>query len=473
MRVSRRETRSRTRPRKGTGGAGTKRRRRSAGADIGKKQLAALAGGLDDDPKYRLLHNAVAQVSMSKLASQRDVIIDADHTFSIMLDSWPVTAQKQTGRCWMFAGLNLLRPSAAKKLKLANFEFSQSYVMFWDKLEKANYFLEAMIELADRPADDRTVAFLLRAPVSDGGQWDMFVHLVRKYGLVPKSIMPEPESSSASREMNRGLVARLRLGAKELRDLAAASASASELRARKAEIIEAVYRMLAIHLGQPPTTFDWQWRDKNRKVHRQPNMTPQKFAARYVTKALDDYVCLVHDPRPENPLGKTYTVEYLGNVWGEGTVKYLNVDIALMRKLSVRSLKAGEPVWFGCDCSKQMDRGRGLWDVNLRDYEAIYDTTLDMPKADRLQYGATAMNHAMVFTGVDLVGGKPRRWRVENSWGEDAGRRGYFLMSDAWFTEHMFELAVHRSYLPPKLQKALDTRPRVLPAWDPMGSLAR
>jgi bleomycin hydrolase len=447
--------------------------RSAAGADaLGAPQIERMAADLDATPTYRILHNAVAEVPVSKIASRRDVVIEADHTFSVTLDSWPVTAQKNTGRCWMFAGLNILRPAAARKLKLSHFEFSQNYLMFWDKLEKANYFLEAMIDTADRPLGERTVGFLLRSPVNDGGQWDMFVNIVHKYGLVPKAIMPETESSSNSREMNRGLAAKLRQGAKQLRELAAKGAARAELDPAKQEILGAIYRILAIHLGTPPTRFDWQWRGKDKKVRRDTDMTPRKFAKKYASVDLDDYVCLVHDPREAHPYGRTYTVEYLGNVRGAGAVTYLNVEIDLMRKITLRTLREGEPVWFGCDCSQQMDRERGLWDANLRDYEAIYATDFELSKADRLLYGATAMNHAMVFTGVDLVKNQPRRWRVENSWGEEAGHKGYFLMNDSWFTEHMFEVAARKSYLPAKLQEALEQPPTVLPAWDPMGSLA-
>jgi bleomycin hydrolase len=377
----------------------------------------------------------------------------------------------------MFAGLNLLRAGAMKKLNLKEFEFSQNYTFFWDKLERANYFLERIIETADRPVDDRHVAWLLSRPIDDGGQWNMFVNIVKKHGLVPKTAMPETESSSSSGKMNGMLVHRLRAGAKVLRDTAAVGGGLKALREAKDEILEAINRILNIHLGTPPAEFDWQWTDKDKKFHRKGQMTPLQFADKYITVPIDDYVCLVHDPRPTSPTGKTFTVDSLGNVDDGGIVKYLNIDIPLMKKITMQTIQDGEPVWMGCDCGKMMQRALGLWDANLFDYESVYDTTFELDKAGRLQYNQTQMTHAMLFTGVDVVkrGKKetPRRWKVENSWGEENGRNGFYLMNDNWFDEYMFEIAARKDRLPGRLQKALDLKPIVLPPWDPMGALAR
>jgi bleomycin hydrolase len=203
-------------------------------------------------------------------------------------------------------------------------------------------------------------------------------------------------------------------------------------------------------------------------------MTPQQFARQYLTLPIDDYVCLVHDPRRTSPFNRTFTVQHLGNVVGGGIVLYLNVDIGLMKELAMRSIVRGEPVWMGCDVGKMMRRDLGLWDKNLFDYEAVYDTAFRLDKANRLVYHQTAMTHAMLFTGVDVVNRRPRRWRVENSWGEEkTGRKGFFVMNDSWFDEYMFEIATRKSALPKPLQQALKLPPIILPPWDPMGSLAR
>jgi bleomycin hydrolase len=434
--------------------------------------LGAMEADFDSKPAYRVMQNAVTQVSVQSLANRREVVTGAMPSLSVVLDDWPITDQKQSGRCWLFAGLNLLRAGAMKKMRLKEFEFSQNFLLFWDKLEKANYFLEAIIDTAASPIGDRTVDFLLQSPVADGGQWNMFVNLVRKYGLAPKSAMPESESSSNTRAMNDRLCSKLRQGAKALREMHAGGAGLPELRRQKREIMTAIHRILCIHLGTPPSRFDWQWKDSKKKFHRDLGLSPQQFASKYVTLPMDDYVTLVNDPRPTSPYGRVFTVGYLGNVVGGRPVRYLNVHIDVMKHIAMRTLQGGEPVWFGCDVIQQMDRDLGLWHANLRDYEAIYDTTFALDKASRLLYGHTCMTHAMLFTGVDVVAGKSRWWRVENSWGEKIGQKGFCLMSDSWFGEHMFEIAARRSFLPPALQRALTLPPIVLPPWDPMGSLA-
>ena len=436
------------------------------------EHLEVMQKAFDSKPHHRQMQNAVTVTTVDKLTLNRAVVTGIDDSFSCKLDDWAVTNQKKSGRCWIFAGTNLLRVGAMKKMNLKEFEFSQSYVFFWDKIERANYFLESIIDTAGRPDGDRTVDFLLANVLGDGGQWNMFAGLVKKYGLVPKAAMPESESSSNSRSMNRALKAKLREGAKRLRDLHGQGATTKELRAAKHEILTVIYRILCIHMGTPPKRFDWQWRDKDNEFHRDGEMTPQKFAEKYITLDLDEYVCLVHDPRPSSPIGRTFTVAYLGNIVGAEPVKYLNVDIDTMKKIAMRTLLDGEPVWFGCDCGPQMARDIGLWDARLFDYEGVYDTQFTLDKAARLIYHQSRMNHAMLFTGVDVVDGQPRRWRVENSWSDENGKKGFFIMDDSWFDEFMFEIAAKKSYLPQELQKALELKPIILPPWDPMGSLA-
>lgn len=424
-------------------------------------------------PTARLSQNAVTQTTLDDIALNRAAVTSMDHTFSHLLDDWAVTNQKKSGRCWMFAGLNLFRVGAMKKMNVKEFEFSQNYTLFWDKFERANHFLEAIIETSDREVDNRVVAFLLDYPLEDGGQWNMFVNVVRKHGVVPKSAMPETESSSNTRRMNSMLLARLREGAKELRDQRDAGAPMEAVRTLKQTILSDVFRMLCIHLGTPPEQFDWQWNDKDREFHRDGVMTPQQFAAKYITHPIDDYVCIVHDPRETSPFNRTFTVQHLGNVVGGHIVKYLNVDMHVMKDIAMRTIVDGEPVWFGCDVGKMMRRDMGLWDRSMFEYGRVYDTHFNLDKAGRLSYHETLMTHAMLFTGVDVVDGRPRRWRVENSWGEeDNGQKGFFVMNDSWFDEYMFEIAARTSTLPPELQQALELEPIVLPAWDPMGALA-
>jgi bleomycin hydrolase len=424
------------------------------------------------NPVYRLAQNAVTRVSVDDVAINREIVNSIDHSLSTHLDDWKVTNQERSGRCWLFAGLNLLRVGVMRKTGLKDFEFSQNHAMFWDKIERANYFLEAIIETADRDVDDRTVAFLLESVAGDGGQWNMFAAIVAKHGLVPKGYMPETQSSGNTARMNSVLRYLLRQGAKTVR-AAAATAGHEAARAEKAEILRTVYRVLCIHLGTPPERFDWQWTDKDKQFHRDGVLTPQEFAAKYVDLPLDDYVCLVNDPRPSSPMGRTFTVDYLGNTIGGPPVTYLNVAIPVIKDIATRTLQGGEPVWFGCDVGKMMSNDYGVWDASLYDLPAVYDTAFALDKADRLIYHETQMTHAMLFTGVDVLDGVTRRWRVENSWGSDRGKDGFYTMNDSWFDQYVFEIAARRVALPEELQQALATPPIVLPAWDPMGALAR
>ena len=430
--------------------------------------LEQFRSDFEQDPSAKTAQNAVTQTTIDDVAMVRDIVQSTDFTFSTHLDDWKVTNQKKSGRCWLFAALNLLRVPVIEKLNVKDFEFSQNWAMFWDKFERANWFLQHIIDTADRDVDDRTVAFLLRDPIGDGGQWNMFVNLVNKHGLVPKSAMPETESSSSTMKMNMILKWKLRDGAEQLR------AAGDDTEQVREEILSGIWRILCIHLGTPPTTFLWQWQDKDKKFHRTGEMTPLEFANEYITTDLDEYVCLVNDPRSSSPLMRTFTVECLGNVVGGDLVKYLNVDTETMKSLTQKTLEDNKPVWMGCDVGKMFRRDVGVWDAKLFDFESVYGTSLGLDKAERLNYHQTQMTHAMLFTGVDVVDGTPRKWRVENSWGdEEVGIKGFQVMNDSWFEEYMFEVAIEKKYLSPELISALDEEPIVLAPWDPMGSLAR
>ena len=433
--------------------------------------LERLRKDFSANPTYRLAQNAVTRVTVDDVAINREIVNSIDHSLSTTLDDWKVTNQEKSGRCWLFAGLNLLRVGVMRETGLKDFEFSQNYAMFWDKLERANYFLEAMIETADRDLDDRTVGFLLETVAGDGGQWNMFAALVAKHGLVPKGYMPETQSSSNTGRMNSILRYQLRQGAMAVR--AARLEGLEAARAAKAEVMQIVHRVLCIHLGTPPERFDWQWTDKDKKFHRDGVLTPQEFAAKYVDLPVSDYVCLVNDPRPSSPIGRTFTVEYLGNVIGGPPVTYLNVDVQVIKDVAAATIAGGEPVWFGCDVGQMMSNDYAFWDAELYDLPSVYDAPFGLDKAARLAYHESAMTHAMLFTGVDVLDGAARRWRVENSWGADRGKDGFYTMNDSWFGQYVFEIAARKSALPAELQAALDAEPIVLPAWDPMGALAR
>lgn len=446
----------------------------STSGEISDADLATFQREFESDPRYRQSMNAVCTTTVTAVALDRRRAAQIDLSFSHHLPENPATSQKGSGRCWMFAALNTFRSKAQLSMNLPEgFELSQNYTMFWDKLEKSNYFLESILATLDEPVGSRLVDWLMMAPIGDGGQWDMFVNLTNKYGVVPKSVMPETESSSSTAQMNFQVTGKLRDYACLLRRAASEGTSLEGLKDMKKGYMAEVYRMLCIHLGEPPSAFDWQWRDKEKQFHRAGRMTPQEFYAKYVGFDLNDMVCLIHDPRPGHDFNHVFTVKFLGNVVGGRPTEYLNTDMDTIKQAAIKQIQAGDSVWFGCDVGKYLDRDLGVMDVDLFDYQLVYGTSHVMSKAERLQYGHSLMTHAMVFTGVDLDDdGKPRKWRVENSWSDKPGDKGFFQMSDRWFDEFMYEVVVHKNHVPGDVLKALDTAPRELDPWDPMGSLA-
>ncbi|MEJ4112659.1 aminopeptidase C [Corynebacterium kroppenstedtii] len=458
--------------------------------------VASLSNAIITDPTARIAINAVTTTDVDNVALNRQRVTALDHSVSHKTDTWAVANQKKSGRCWIFSGLNSLRGRIMATTGTTDFELSQNYVAFYDKLEKANYFLTAMRELAHRPIEDRTIQHLLHSPIDDGGQWNMFVALINKYGVVPHYAMPETQSSSNTRHMNRDLASALRAGATRLRDAIANSNGTTDcdtVNTIHNNTLTGIYRILTIHLGVPPEKFVWQYRTKDNEFVRKGTLTPQDFATTYLPDDLGDYVCVVNDPRQTSPYGDTFTVEYLGNVVGAKPVTYLNAPIEVLKKATIEALVDGHPVWFGCDTLAQSNRDHGYWSLDLYDYEGIYGVDLSLSKEDRLLSGDSMMTHAMVFTGVDLVDKDnpdfdptamtssdklpntvhARRWRVENSWGADKADKGFWTMDDSWFSENVYEIAVPLSRLPKEYRDAINKEPHVLPAWDPMGSLAR
>ena len=428
------------------------------------------------DSHVKVVRNAMIRTDLSDLIMNWDHYRSINHSFSNVVEGeMPVTNQKSSGRCWGFAGLNLFRFYIGRKHNLKNFEFSQSYFMFWDKLEKANYFLECIIDSAAEDWNSRMVMHLLSNPIEDGGQWDMWVSLIDKYGVIPQSEMSESFSSSQSSTMNRMIARKLRENAKDLRQNISKGVSGDDLETIKTDMLEQIYKMLTMHIGIPPTSFNWQTYDKKKNFISFENLTPKSFFDDHVGLNLDEYVCLINCPMEDKEYRKVYTVEALGNVVEGNSVRYLNVTSEEMKAASVSSIKDDHPVWFGCDVGKHFDRKLGVMDMDLFDFNSFYQSSFSMNKADRLQYGESQMTHAMLFTGVDLdANDKPIKWRVENSWGNKVGDKGYHIMSDQWFDEYNYEVVVHKDYLSDDLYNLYKNEEAIpLKPWDPMGSLAK
>ena len=418
--------------------------------------------------------NAGSYNPLNKVVVDINRLKDEPFNFNNDIKNGEITNQKASGRCWMFASMNVMRNIVMNKLNLENFEFSQSYTLFCDKLERANYYLEAMIEKAKDPIDDRELQYLMGEVLGDGGQWDMFVNLVKKYGLVPKYAYPESTSSSNTRELNKYLVKVLHKYTVDLRQAVSQGNSKKEVSAIKEEALQGVYNVLTSTLGRLPETFDFIAYDKDNKLIEDKNLNPQKFFEKYVEMEIDDYVSLINAPTEDKPFGKTYTIKYLGNVIEGKEVKHLNLTIEDLKAAVLAQLKDGMPVWFGCDVGKDSfsEDGRAMLDTKVSNYDELFGLDLQMTKADALDYYQSQMTHAMTFTGVEVKDGKSLRFKVENSWGDKFGYKGHYTMTDEWFDKYVYQAVVNKKYLSKDMQKAYDKDPVVLKPWDPMGSLA-
>jgi len=423
------------------------------------------------DEKNTIIRHALVKNSLLTVASSQDEIKEMDFNFDINIKTLPAANQKASGRCWLFAATNVCREVIAKKLNLASFELSQSYLAFYDRLEKSNYLLEAVIELIDKEYDDRTLAFLLQNGVGDGGQWDMFVSLVNKYGLCPKNVYPETNTSSATRETAQLINFTIRKFASDAKALYQTK-GLEAVRKEKEEVLNKIYFLLVNAYGLPPEKFDFEYTDKDGNYHLEKGFDALSFKEKYLGDSLNDYVSLINAPTKDKAFGKTYTVQYLGNVVGGKQVTHLNVTMDRMKELILKQLRDDRIVWFGSDVGFYGDREEGVWDDTRFDLNTPFGLDLKMNKGESLDYHASQMNHAMCITGVSFKEGIPSKWKIENSWGKDRAKDGYYIMSKSWFDQFVYQAVVDKKYLNEEELKALQGEPVVLKPWDPMGSLA-
>lgn len=446
-------------------------------ASVTADDLAAAREEFFSERANVVAKNAVSSVGIRAAARVPEGVARNALTFDVEVTQGERCNQERSGRCWMFASLNTMRYRIIKKYNLKTFELSQAYPLFWDKLEKSNWFFENVLDTLDEPLDGRLVSYLLADPIGDGGQWDMFKSLVKKYGVVPKEAMPETACSRNTREMDSYLTRYLRGAAKRLRESHAAGVAADDLAAMKKEMMGDVYHLLVTCLGEPPASFGVRLRDKDGRLALSGTFTPAAFFDEAVGMDVDDYVSLISAPTADKPFGHTYTVSRLGNVVEDGGVRYLNLPVQRLKECAVAQLREDLPVWFGCDVGQSYLREEGIMDTAALDVDGLFGFPVEgcMDRAERLDYGESLMTHAMVLEGVNLdEAGRPTLWKVENSWGADHGRDGFDTLSDAWFDEYVYQVVVDKRHLTDEERVAYETEePRVLAPWDPMGSLAR
>ena len=439
--------------------------------EIDQKELKDFKTNYEKDTKNKVVKNALTKNPISEIVydakNEKDVIND----FSIEVKTLPVCNQKQSGRCWSFAACNFLREKIAHELNVTNFELSQNYIAFFDKLEKANYLLASIVDLIASEPDERVLMHVLVNGVGDGGQWDMFVNLVKKYGVVPKNVMNETYQSSGTRESDiliNSLARQFAAKAKKLHK----NGETDKILLLKKETMQLIYNLLVNCFGEPPVNFDFEYTDKEGKYHIEEGYTPKTFFDKYV-KNLDDYISIVNAPTESKPFYNTYTIDYLNNVIEGKRIVHLNLPMERFKELIISQLKDNEIVWFGSDVSNYRDRNTGLWDDLSFDYKSAFSFEIKFDKAEMLDFHESAMNHAMCLTGVNIKNRKINRWKVENSWGKEAGNQGYFIMSDSRFDSYVYQAVINKKYLNEKELKVLEGEPIVLAPWDPLGTLAK
>ncbi len=438
-----------------------------SGEKITPDVLKSIKVNYKNEPAIKALTNAVSSNSIKKLALNREHVGEVDHLYKYRVNVSGITHQKKSGRCWMFTSLNMLRPKAMDKFNIKEFEFSTNYLYFWDILEKSNLFLEGVIESAGEKHESRLVTLLFKSPVSDGGVWNSFVNLAEKYGAVPKTAMPETASSENTGMMIKLLKRKLREQGLELRDMIAKGKKTDAVRKRKVEMLGVVYKMLAINLGEPPTEFEWRFKDKNGKISDLKKYTPQSFLKEVTSVNFDDYVMLMDDPT--RPYYKLYEIEKDRNVMEGRNWKYINLPANEFKDFARNSIKANEAMYFSCDVGKQLNSKEGLLSLDNYNYGEVLGVKFGMDKKQRVMSRESGSSHGMALVAVDEdKNGKITKWLLENSWGKGSGHNGYLTMTDRWFDEFMFRVVILKKFISPKVLEILKQKPTMLPPWDPM-----
>lgn len=439
--------------------------------ELSINRLNALEDEYKRDKVSNISRRALNKTKISDLVRVGERSNYLQNDFSINIKTMEVTNQKKSGRCWIFAGLNVLREEIASKYNVEKFELSQNYIAFYDKLEKCNYFLENIVDLLDRDIYDRLFSFIVNRGVEDGGQWDMFANIVRKYGVVPKSAYEETYQSENTNEIDNILNRYLRRVTSKMRK-EYNNGDKDHINTIKEKAMNNIYKLLCSCFGVPPKKVSFEFTDKDDNYHIYKDLTPIEFLNDFVGVNIDDYVSIINSPTKDKPYMKTYTVKYLGNLVEGNSVKYINLGINRIKQLAISQLSEGKTVWFGSDCMKYGDREDGIWDDLSFEYNDLLQIELDMSKEEMLDMGEAAMNHAMVLTGVNLDNDKSTKWKIENSWGDEKAKKGFHIATDTWFDKYVFQVVVNKKYLNDEELKVLETEPVELDPWDPMGSLA-
>ena len=435
---------------------------------ITENELKEIQSSFILDTQTQALQNIITnEANLRKLSLNRNLQGKTDHYFKYRVDVKGITDQKQSGRCWMFTSMNVLRPSVMKKFNISDFDFSHNYCYFWDMFEKSNLFLENAIATANKSMLERDVEFYFKNPVGDGGVWNLFYNIAEKYGVVPQDVMPETAHSNSTSQMQSVLNECLRTGGYKLRDMVTAKKSKKEISEAKKTVLKDVYRILSLCLGTPPQKFEWRYKTTDGNIMTL-STTPKEFYKMIIPQDYnpDTYVMIMNDPTRE--YYKVYEISnYRNTIEGINWI-YLNLPNEDIKKAAIESIKGNEAMYASCDVA-MYNSSEGICHPEMFDYSTLFGINLDMDKKARILTRESGSAHAMTLMAVDTDdNGKPLKWQFENSWGPSAGHNGYMTFTDKWFDEYMFRLVINKKYLDSKAIEATKQKPVVLPAWDYM-----
>lgn len=432
---------------------------------INREMLTKFQNEYLNNKIFTVGRNALTQNSISNLVYVKEQEKNTQKNFTIDLDNLPVLNQGESRRCWIYSGLEILRKHMIEQYNIEDFIFSSNYISFYDKLEKANFFIETMIELIDRDIDDREIEFMLRKGIRDGGYWQNFVNLINKYGIVPEYVFPDTYSSSNTKELNELLSKYLRKFTIEIRK------NKNNINEIKEKTLQDVYNILCNCQGVPPNRFDFEFKDKNNKYKIIKNITPLEFFNTYIKIDLEQYHDIINYPSPNKPFNKTYTVKHLYNVLGYKENLFLNLNYTRLEEMIIQQLKNGDIVYFSCDNGKYMNNEKGIWNDKQYDYENLFQIDLSLEKGEMLDSRECYFGHTMVITGIELEDNRIKRFKLKNSWGKSETNSGYWIATPSWMKKYLYQIVVKEDYMLKDEIELLKTKPIELNIWDSLAEL--
>lgn len=412
------------------------------------------------DKTNKMIENTITKNGLENACINRDVIIENQPVFNIELPESKRYNQQDSWKCWIYAGLNLIKHNIAKNLNMnvMDLELSNNYIAFFDKLEKSNNTYENIINTKDTSFDYIHKENIIKYCVSEGGYWNWFVAIINKYGILPYSYNPNTSESEIYEKIQYLYTEKVKKDVIKLIELKKIGADLNLLREEKNKFLQENYNLLCKILGEPITEFNYEYRDKNGEYTRIEHLTPVEFKSRFLSLEIDNFVTIGNMPMYNKEYYKIYKKKYLGNIYKNSYVTYLNLPIEDLKELTIKQLKDNIPVYMGAHVLKFSDKKSGILDTRLYNYESMLNLKT-LSKEEALNLYDISMHHIMTFTGVNLIDNKPQRWKIEDSYGDKEKVNGYYIMNDNFFNEFVLSVVIDKKYLSDKQLKLLEQEP--------------